>query len=114
MFGGSCSVVCILKELSYLPDLPTPLTPSIAVNGTKRAFVAPLHQRSRSLCYLHDCSDCFRLERKSPGGGEAIPTEKRRLIKALAQTGLYIKVSTNIFWIRVSIGSVIDEMGVTC
>ena len=28
----------------------------------------PLHQRLQPLRYLHDCSDCFRLERKLPGG----------------------------------------------
>ena len=28
----------------------------------------PLHQRLQPLCYLHDCSDCFRLERNLPAG----------------------------------------------
>jgi hypothetical protein len=28
----------------------------------------PLHRRLQPLRYLHDCSDCFRLERKLPGG----------------------------------------------
>lgn len=28
----------------------------------------PLHRRLQPLRYLHDCSDCYRLERKSPGG----------------------------------------------
>jgi hypothetical protein len=27
-----------------------------------------LHQRLQPFCYLHDCSDCFRLERKLPDG----------------------------------------------
>ena len=28
----------------------------------------PLHQRLHLFRYLHNCSDCFRLERPSPGG----------------------------------------------
>jgi len=28
----------------------------------------PLHRRLQSLRFLHDCSDCFRLERQLPGG----------------------------------------------
>ena len=28
----------------------------------------PLHQRLQPFRYLHDCSDCFRPERKRPGG----------------------------------------------
>ena len=28
----------------------------------------PLHQRLQPLRYLHDCSDCYRLEQKLPGG----------------------------------------------
>jgi len=28
----------------------------------------PLHRRLQPLRYLHDCSDCFRLERQLPGG----------------------------------------------
>ncbi len=28
----------------------------------------PLHQRLQPLRYLHDCSDCFRLEQQLPGG----------------------------------------------
>ncbi len=29
----------------------------------------PLHGRLQSLHYLYDCSDCYRLERQTPGGG---------------------------------------------
>jgi len=28
----------------------------------------PLHRRLQPLHYFHDCSDCYRLKRKSPGG----------------------------------------------
>ena len=28
----------------------------------------PLHRRLQPLCYLHDCSDCFRPERQLSGG----------------------------------------------
>jgi hypothetical protein len=28
----------------------------------------PLHRRLQPSCYLHDCSDCYRLERQLPGG----------------------------------------------
>ncbi len=28
----------------------------------------PLHRRLQPLRYLHDCADCYRLERKLPGG----------------------------------------------
>ena len=42
----------------------------------------PLHQRLQPLCYLHDCSDCFRLEQNRRVG--FAPTEKRRLCTAHA------------------------------
>ena len=32
------------------------------------SHLVPLHRRLQPLRYLHDCSDCYRLERKSPGG----------------------------------------------
>jgi len=44
----------------------------------------PLHQRLQPLRYLHDCSDCFRLEQNSRVG--FAPTEKRRLNTAHAKT----------------------------
>jgi hypothetical protein len=31
-------------------------------------FHDPLHRRLQPFRYLHDCSDCYRLERKLPGG----------------------------------------------
>jgi hypothetical protein len=43
------------------------------------------NRRLQPLRYLHDCSDCFRLERL-PGG--LAPTGKRRLSTAHTQTGL--------------------------
>lgn len=30
--------------------------------------VGPFHRRLQPLRYLHGCSDCYRLERKLPGG----------------------------------------------
>jgi hypothetical protein len=30
----------------------------------------PLHRRLQPLRYLHDCSDCYRLERQLPGGSD--------------------------------------------
>ena len=43
----------------------------------------PLHQRLQPLRYLHDCSDCFRLEQHRRVG--FTPTEKRRLCTAHAR-----------------------------
>ncbi len=43
----------------------------------------PLHQRLQPLRYLHDCSDCFRLEQHRRVG--FAPTEKRRLNTAHAK-----------------------------
>ena len=40
----------------------------------------PFHRRLRRFCYLHRRSDCYRLERKLPGG--IAPTEDRRLFTA--------------------------------
>ncbi|WP_215890531.1 hypothetical protein, partial [Acidithiobacillus ferridurans] len=31
-------------------------------------FHGPLHRRLQPLRYLHDCPDCYRLERQLPGG----------------------------------------------
>ena len=45
----------------------------------------PLHQRLQPFCYLHDCSDCFRLEQHRRVG--FAPTEKRRLCTAHANNG---------------------------
>ena len=45
----------------------------------------PLHQRLQPLRYLHDCSDCFRLEQIRRVG--FAPTEKRRLCTAHAKSG---------------------------
>jgi hypothetical protein len=45
----------------------------------------PLHQRLQPLRYLHDCSDCFRLEQHHRVG--FAPTEKRRLNTAHANCG---------------------------
>ena len=44
----------------------------------------PLHRRLQPLRYLHDCSDCFRLEQHRRVG--FAPTEKRRLCTAHART----------------------------
>jgi len=44
----------------------------------------PLHRRLQPLRYLHDCSDCFRLEQNRRVG--FAPTEKRRLCTAHART----------------------------
>ena len=43
----------------------------------------PLHRRLQPLRYLHDCSDCFRLEQNRRVG--FAPTEKRRLCTAHAR-----------------------------
>jgi len=43
----------------------------------------PLHQRLQPFRYLHDCSDCFRLEQYCRVG--FAPTEKRRLCTAHAR-----------------------------
>jgi hypothetical protein len=40
----------------------------------------PLHRRLQPSCYLHDCSDCYRLERQLPGG--TTPTGRSRLFTA--------------------------------
>src|SRR5262249_40491478 len=36
--------------------------------GSQSHLRDPLHQKLQPLRYLHDCSDCYRLERKLPGG----------------------------------------------
>ena len=48
------------------------------------AAVDPLPQRLQPLRYLHDCSDCFRLEQNRRVG--FVPTEKRRLCTAHANS----------------------------
>jgi hypothetical protein len=41
-------------------------------------FHDPLHQRLQPLCYLRDCSGCYRLEQQLPGG--LAPTKRPRLL----------------------------------
>jgi Integrase core domain len=36
--------------------------------GSRGHLCDPFHRRLQSIRYLHDCSDCYRLERKLPGG----------------------------------------------
>jgi hypothetical protein len=36
--------------------------------GSRSHLRDPFHRRLQPLRYLHDCSDCYRLERKLPGG----------------------------------------------
>ena len=50
----------------------------------------PLHRRLQPLRYLHDCSDCFRLEQNRRVG--FAPTEKRRLNTAHAKNSPSILV----------------------
>lgn|GEM_PF-1616536 len=40
----------------------------VAACTLAKSLYDPLHRRLQPLRYLHDCSDCYRLERKSPGG----------------------------------------------
>ena len=36
--------------------------------GSRSHLCDPFHRRLQSIRYLHDCSDCYRLERQLPGG----------------------------------------------
>ena len=46
----------------------------------------PLHRRLQPLRYLHDCSDCYRLERQLPGGSDP-PLEDRALARRTNSMG---------------------------
>ncbi len=76
-----------------LPACPLRLWPGrtstskTPLRGFTRSSCSPsptLSQRDQPLRYLHDCSDCFRLEQHRRVG--FAPTEKRRLSTAHART----------------------------
>jgi hypothetical protein len=58
--GGSASTSRLSRPLQRSLTLRPAYSPS--------HFQDPLHRRLQPFRYLHDCSDCHRLERKLPGG----------------------------------------------
>src|SRR5262245_36674692 len=64
-----------------LPRIIGGSAPALAVSGPAQRSLAlrpadlpsrlsdPLHRRLQQLCYLHCCSDCYRVERTSSPGG---------------------------------------------
>jgi len=47
----------------------------------------PLHRRLRPLRFLHDRSDCYRLERELPGGFKLNPLRNRAFSRRTTKTG---------------------------
>jgi hypothetical protein len=75
--------------VAAFPEIQIGSASALIIFGTCSAFTQvmacplaespcdPFHRRLQPLRYLHDCSDCYRLERQLPGGtnpaGRSVP-----------------------------------------
>jgi len=64
------SLPCNLARSASALPIPRPARRSLALRPawSPSPLKDPLHRRLQPLRHLHDCSDCYRLERQLPGG----------------------------------------------